>query len=99
MNAITQTADYGIYIITRGYSQMLRVPQKINDIVEILSYGYGQGGGGGQELAESYKCLLLRMTLSRTYIFTSVYNYNTHVGYQARVLGEINHNKVTYCHC
>ena len=38
MHAITQTADDGMYVITRGCSQMFRVPQKINNIVEIFSF-------------------------------------------------------------
>ena len=38
MQAITQTADDGMYVITRGCSQMSRVPQKINNIVEIFSF-------------------------------------------------------------
>ena len=37
MQAITQTADDGMYVITRGFSQMSRVPQKISNIVEIFS--------------------------------------------------------------
>ena len=37
MKAITQTADDGMYVITRGCSQMSRVPQKINNIVEVFS--------------------------------------------------------------
>ena len=39
MQAITQTVDDGMYVITRGCSQMSRVPQKINDIIEIFPYG------------------------------------------------------------
>ena len=38
MRAITQTADDGMYVIIRGCSQMSRVPQKINNIVEIFSF-------------------------------------------------------------
>ena len=37
MQAITQTADDGMYVITRGCSQMSRVSQKINNIAEIFS--------------------------------------------------------------
>ena len=37
MQAFTQIADDGEYVITRGCSQMSRVPQKINNIVEIFS--------------------------------------------------------------
>ena len=37
MQAITQTADNGMYAITRGCSQMSRAPQKIKNIVEIFS--------------------------------------------------------------
>ena len=37
MKTITQTADDGMYVITRGCSQMSRVPQKISNIVEIFS--------------------------------------------------------------
>ena len=33
MQAVTQTADDGMYVITRGCSQISRVPQKINNIV------------------------------------------------------------------
>ena len=38
IQAIIQTADDGMYVITRGCSQMSRVPQKINNIVEIFSF-------------------------------------------------------------
>ena len=37
MQTITQKGDDGVYVITRGCSQMSRVPQKINNIVEIFS--------------------------------------------------------------
>ena len=52
MQAITQTADDGMYVITRGCSQMSRVPQKINNIVEIFFHmdvdcGRQTSGGKG----------------------------------------------------
>ena len=52
MQAITQSADDGRYVITRGCSQMSRVPQKVNNIVEFFPYGCGlrtpnvRGAGG-----------------------------------------------------
>ena len=38
MQAITQTADDGMYVITRRCWHMSRVLQKINNIVEIFSF-------------------------------------------------------------
>ena len=57
MQAITQTADDGMYIITRGCSQMSKVPQKIN-IVEIFSLWMWiadakRPGGGGRLNADT----------------------------------------------
>ena len=71
MQAITQTADDGMYVITRGCSQMSRVPQKINNIVEIFSFNgcrlrmpnvRGEGGrlnadkgGGGSKIGKNLR--------------------------------------------
>ena len=63
-------ADDGMYVITRGCSQMSRVPQKINNIVEIFSFNgcrlrtpnvQGEGGrlnADFQKLAKSCGHLL-----------------------------------------
>ena len=60
MEAITQTTDDGMYVITRGCSQMSRVPQKINNIAEFFPCGctlrtpnvQGEGVGSMQTPAD-----------------------------------------------
>ena len=57
MQAITQTADDGMYVISRGCWQMYRVLQKINNIVEIfplmdVDCGRQTSGGKGGRLNE-----------------------------------------------
>ena len=58
MQAITQTADDGMYVITRGCSQISRVLQKISNIVEIFSLWIWiadakRPGGGGRLNADT----------------------------------------------
>ena len=70
MQAITKTADDGMYVITRGCSQMSRVPQKINNIVEIFSFNGCRlrtpnvRRKGGQKLAKSCGHLLCMTPIS-----------------------------------